>query len=188
MKNNKLLYKIKKSIKKIFITQKRCSCCKEVLPASEFHKRKGSYDGLQSVCKDCAFFLNSVRRKIKHDMVNETIRSWHRKNKDRVKENSIEEQEEKKLYRRRYQKFYVHELNKRCKNKIPDYRTAKHKLIYLLENNICDKDFLYSKGISPHFISEFFRECKKDESGYNLIKIKDLDKQSKYWYKIEAKL
>jgi len=33
---------------------KQCRRCEKVLPASEFNKKKGSIDGLQSYCRKCA--------------------------------------------------------------------------------------------------------------------------------------
>jgi hypothetical protein len=35
-------------------SNKRCSCCKQVKPASEFNQRKRSADGLQTICKVCS--------------------------------------------------------------------------------------------------------------------------------------
>lgn len=41
---------------------KRCSCCKVVKPAHEFHRDRNRRDGLQSYCRDC----NSARAKLFH--------------------------------------------------------------------------------------------------------------------------
>ena len=44
----------------------KCSKCEAVLPVEEFHKRKGSYSGYQSVCKECFREMknSSMRRRI----------------------------------------------------------------------------------------------------------------------------
>ena len=35
-------------------TMKKCACCGELKPVSEFHKCKASKDGLYSYCKPCS--------------------------------------------------------------------------------------------------------------------------------------
>jgi hypothetical protein len=41
------------------LTEKRCSCCGEVKPVGDFHRRSRSKDGLQAWCKACT--LMSVK-------------------------------------------------------------------------------------------------------------------------------
>lgn len=42
---------------------KDCSCCKEELPLSEFHKNKKNRSGLSSYCKKCHTAKNFVYKK-----------------------------------------------------------------------------------------------------------------------------
>lgn len=36
---------------------KRCCCCKRLLPESEFHHNKANKDGLNTICKICAYYF-----------------------------------------------------------------------------------------------------------------------------------
>lgn len=52
---------------------KRCSCCKKLLPESEFWKNKAHKDGLQNCCKSCCTAINNKLYKakiIKQNMMN----------------------------------------------------------------------------------------------------------------------
>lgn len=44
---------------------KYCTCCKKEKPISEFHKNKGTKDGLNSCCKECQNSKNSESRRIR---------------------------------------------------------------------------------------------------------------------------
>jgi len=172
---------------------KKCTYCGKVLISSEFHNRKLSSDGKQNMCKLCQYKNNKLRRFMCKDKVNETIRNWNRKNKERVKQNfkkKLEDDEFKfnyNRYKRLYYRDYVLLLKNKVKNRVKDPITARFKLIHLLKTNICDKDFLRSKGIYENAITSFFKLCKLGKTKYNLITIQDLDKRSKYWYKLEDK-
>lgn len=51
--------------------EKRCPACERTLPAAAFSRDRGSADGLQSTCRDCA---------------SEYMRDWYEKNADRERE------------------------------------------------------------------------------------------------------
>ena len=52
----------KKNIFKNNTEGKKCSCCKQLLPFSEFYRNKSRSDGVESYCKQCAKHRNLLKR------------------------------------------------------------------------------------------------------------------------------
>jgi len=65
---------------------KRCSCCKEYKPETEFHRNKTRGDGLRAICKECAAQKQRDYLKRNREKHNEDARKWYAKNRDKQRD------------------------------------------------------------------------------------------------------
>jgi len=68
---------------------KTCSVCKEVKPLDDFHKNKGTKDGLTVTCKPCAKARASAWQKANPDRVSKSQKLAYKRNRERVRETRL---------------------------------------------------------------------------------------------------
>lgn len=93
------------------VDEKRCSECKEILPASKFHKNTMTRDRLAKTCKDCK-------------------KKWYQENKDRHRERYQQNREMLIAYQKRWNscnKDRKQAANKRHRSKM---RAMLEKVLY----------------------------------------------------------
>jgi len=75
---------------------KTCSMCNEAKPATEYHKRAKSADGLQGRCKACARALDAKRYSdpAKREAMLQANRTWHKENALRANDRRRERRRE----------------------------------------------------------------------------------------------
>ena len=66
--------------------QKKCSCCHRTLPVDSFWKAKGSFDGLQGYCKDCAKMKRAKYQKDHPEKMRDYAKKHWRKYREKMVE------------------------------------------------------------------------------------------------------
>ena len=66
--------------------EKKCTKCGEVKNFSEFHKKKGGKNGLDSNCKTCRKEIAKEYRKTNADKIKERRKKYYKANADKIKE------------------------------------------------------------------------------------------------------
>ncbi len=70
---------LRKRGEKAFVTEKRCSACGQVKPASEFGTRQKNRDGLQGKCKLCIRRYQQKWNEENREKVNAYARAWRKR-------------------------------------------------------------------------------------------------------------
>lgn len=104
---------------------KACTKCKVVKDSSEFGKRYGVPDGLQSWCKQCT----KMHRELKKDSQREWQRKYYQKNRQRFLRLAKEYREANKEKIARDHKKYVERNKDRLDEYHKNYREKNRKLI-----------------------------------------------------------
>lgn len=91
---------------------KRCSCCRETRPVTEFHKARRSPDGLQDHCKPCRGTYRSTHR----EAINAARRQAYgqaqkQRHAEYIRAYSKKHRESLSLYHRAYREAHREELN-----------------------------------------------------------------------------
>jgi 5-methylcytosine-specific restriction endonuclease McrA len=70
------------------VSEKPCTSCKVVKPASDFSPDSRHRDGLQSSCRECRRIWLAERRRNNPEKVRSLHRDWDNRNRDRVRDTS----------------------------------------------------------------------------------------------------
>lgn len=68
---------------------KRCSCCKEYKPETEFHRNKTRGDGLRAICKECAAQKQRDYLKRNREKHNAKARAWSKDNPEKIRKQNL---------------------------------------------------------------------------------------------------
>ncbi|WML79167.1 endonuclease VII domain-containing protein [Streptomyces sp. VNUA74] len=97
--------------------EKKCGRCGEIKPATEFHKRARSIDGLQAFCKNCLNVARRRRRSEKPEQEKATYQAWQESNKEKITSQRAAYRQANKDKLNEYNR----EWRKRNKDRVPGY-------------------------------------------------------------------
>lgn len=125
---------------------KECSTCNVIKSVDEFHKKKGTKDGLHNQCKDCRKKYQQANR----SKINTTKREWANNNKDKVAEYNRKSRLKNLLVYKEYQKKYWYSItedeyqemlksqNNKCKICSSSFTlTSQHNKVYVPHIDHC---------------------------------------------------
>lgn len=113
---------------------KKCTCCGQVKPISEFSKKSRNKDGLDTNCKSCRNAKNKKYRDENKEKFNAKRKEYYQENREHILEQKKKYTDSHKQEKAEYDKVYRQQNKERLRKQKNEW--AKNSLEYKIINNI----------------------------------------------------
>lgn len=113
---------------------KKCTCCGQVKPISEFSKKSRNKDGLDTNCKSCRNAKNKKYRDENKEKFNAKRKEYYQENREHILEQKKKYTDSHKQEKAEYDKVYRQQNKERLRKQKNEW--AKNSLEHKIVNNI----------------------------------------------------
>ena len=125
------------------IITKRCSCCKDFKPLSEFHKRAKSIDGHQNSCKICQKYYSQTPKG--KEVRRRAHRKYNQSKCGKAKNRAYSQGEKRKIYIKNY------EQHEKRRTYMMQYRQSEKYKIYQRKYKQTNQYKAYCKNYNRNY-------------------------------------